>query len=518
MARTYLLNNSAPPKETQNNAGSSSKLPGLSPDRALLGLSAPATASANTTSFLELATQTAQATPLAPSDRLAPSERAAPSTNMLSTPLVPSNRTAPPTNTLPPATHLHQPAIPLTQPLSNNYAAQGSNSLMLMGLDEIDQLEMEPAYLPDQGIAPSEVFSQAPSTALELNQSTPVSHPVERQHFAVLRREVLPPSMAGSMTPTPTHRLAPMNESQRRDMLIDPLPYNQVALRGREMLVDTVMTTQEELTTMSNIFQGQWLLFVNVKETNNYRLMRIALNQAMSTQDTIKSLFGTEKMMSVSDRWLACDELARLEHSLQIPPQPVAEPPTARPQPHLAMQVDRPPSTYQACMPPLEHQVLRAPAAQQQHQRLPPPPPPPAVKAPCQANELMAPPPVPGQMIPSTGRRPEIHQPAAQRPYPPPPYPEEEGYYAQEQFNPQLQHPHQAYSQYAPYPANGNQAASHPYPRNCCRSNPMTRMLQVGNFFMRAERVMNRMQRHRTRGGRDNQMPPLAQLPPGNPH
>ncbi|PLW16356.1 hypothetical protein PCASD_22419 [Puccinia coronata f. sp. avenae] len=382
---------------------------------------------------------------------------------------------------------------------------------------------MEPAYPPDQGIAPSEVFSRAPSTAIESNRSTPVPHPVERQHFAVLRREVPPLSMAGSTTPTPTHRLAPTNESQRREMSIDPSPYNQVALRGREMSVDTVMTTQDELTTMSNIFQGQWLLFVNAKETNNYRLMRIALNQAMSTQDTIKSLFGTEQMMSVSDGWLARDELARLEHSLQIPPQPMAEPPTARLQSQLNMPADRPPSTYQARMPPPEHQVHRAPAVQQQHQQLQPPPPPPpppppltTAEAPRQASELMAPPPVPGQMIPGTGRRPEIHQPAAQRPYPPPPYPEEEGYYAQEPYDPQQQHLRHAHPQWAPYQANGDQA-SRPYPRNRRRIDPMTRMLQVGNFFMRAERVMNRMQRRRTRGGRDNRMPPLAQLPPGNP-
>ncbi|PLW49327.1 hypothetical protein PCASD_02683 [Puccinia coronata f. sp. avenae] len=286
------------------------------------------------------------------------------------------------------------------------------------------------------------------------------------------------------------------------------------------MSVDTVMTTQDELTTMSNIFQGQWLLFVNAKETNNYRLMRIALNQAMSTQDTIKSLFGTEQMMSVSNGWLARDELARLEHSLQIPPQPMAEPPTARLQSQLNMPADRPPSTYQARMPPPEHQVHRAPAVQQQHQQLQPPPPPPppltTAEAPRQASELMAPPPVPGQMIPGTGRWPEIHQPAAQRPYPPPPYPEEEGYYAQEPYDPQQQHLRHAHPQWAPYQANGDQA-SRPYPRNRRRIDPMTRMLQVGNFFMRAKQVMNRMQRRRTRGGRNNRMPPLAQLPPGNP-
>jgi hypothetical protein len=96
------------------------------------------------------------------------------------------------------------------------------------------------------------------------------------------------------------------------------------------MSVDTEMPAQDKLTTISNIFQGQWLLFVNAKEANNYRLMRIALNQAISTQDTLTNIFGMQHMMEVSDGWLARDKLARMELTLQIPPQPLAEPPAPR--------------------------------------------------------------------------------------------------------------------------------------------------------------------------------------------
>jgi hypothetical protein len=142
---------------------------------------------------------------------------------------------------------------------------------MLMRLEEIDQLEMEPIFQPDQGIAPLEIFSRAQSTAVTSNRSTPVPHPVERQAFAVTRREVPPSSMARSMTTTGNRPSAHMNAPPRGiDMSIDPSPHNQVALRGREMSIDTKIPAQDKLTTISNIFQGQWLLFFNAKESNNY--------------------------------------------------------------------------------------------------------------------------------------------------------------------------------------------------------------------------------------------------------
>ncbi|PLW38459.1 hypothetical protein PCASD_10369 [Puccinia coronata f. sp. avenae] len=328
MARTFHSSNSAPqselPSKKPRDSGSNSDS-----QRSLVAkvLSTnPATALANTTNFLASATKLAKATPLALLDRVAPLTTTAPQVTNL--PLV-------------------TPLAPLP---SRGYAEPLSNNLILMGLDKIDQLEMEPAYLPDQGIAPSEVCSQAPSTNIASQRSTPVPHPVERQAFTVTRREAPPPLMAGSTTPIPTRPLAPMSAHHRgRDMSIDPSPYNHVAIRGREMSVDTEMPAQDELTTISNIFQGQWLLFVNAKEANSYWLMRIALNQAISTQDTLTNLFGTQRMMEVLDGWLARDKLARMEQTLQIPPQPLAKPPAPWTQPQLAVAAqERPLSPYQA--------------------------------------------------------------------------------------------------------------------------------------------------------------------------
>ncbi|PLW04952.1 hypothetical protein PCASD_26925 [Puccinia coronata f. sp. avenae] len=317
------------------------------------------------------------------------------------------------------------------------------------------------------------------------------------------------------MPPTPTHPLAPTNEHLRgRGVLVAPTPYNQLALRGRETSVDTKMPAQDKLTTMSNIFQGQWLLFVNAKEANNFQLMRIALNQAILTQDTITNLYGTLRMMEISDGWLARDRLARMEQSFQIPPQPLPKPPTTRTLPLMAATtLERPPSVSPACMPPAGPLARPLLTPQPKHPCAPPPVDKP--RAQHLGRELMAPPPVPGQMIPGTGPPPDTYQPV-QRAYLPPPYPEQEGYYAQEQYYHQQKPLPPAHHPYTQYPPNGSQS-NPPYLRNLRRSVPMTRMLQVGNFFMCAERVMNRMQRHRNRGGRNNRMAPPAQLLPGNP-
>ncbi|PLW17150.1 hypothetical protein PCANC_11774 [Puccinia coronata f. sp. avenae] len=159
-----------------------------------------------------------------------------------------------------------------------------------------------------------------------------------------------------------------------RDMSVDPLPHNQVALRGQEMSIDTKIPAQDKLWTISNIFQGQWLLFFNAKESNNYWLMRIALNQAISTQDTLTNLFGTQSMLEVLDGWLACDKLARMERMFQIPPQPLPQPAAEQQVAQTALRV-----ATTATDQPLRTQPLRAtppahqrPAQQQLHPQAPP--------------------------------------------------------------------------------------------------------------------------------------------------
>ena len=133
------------------------------------------------------------------------------------------------------------------------------------------------------------------------------------------------------------------------------------------MSIDTEIPAQEELTTISNIFQGQWLLFVNAQESNNYRLMRIALNQAISTQDTLTNLFGTQRMLEVLDGWLAQDKLARMERMFQIPPQPlpqaVAEQQAARTPARVATTATDQPLRATPPEPP----ALQRPAQQQLH-------------------------------------------------------------------------------------------------------------------------------------------------------
>ncbi|PLW53124.1 hypothetical protein PCANC_11343 [Puccinia coronata f. sp. avenae] len=343
---------------------------------------------------------------------------------------------------------------------------------------------METAYQPNQEIAPLEVFSQAPSTALASAWLTPVPCPVERLQFAVLHREVLPPSMAGSMTPTGIHPSAPMNGPPRgREMSIDPSPHNQVALRGREMSIDTKIPAQDKLTTISNIFQGQWLLFVNAKESGNYRLMRIALNQAISTQDTLTNLFGTQRMLEVSDGWLARDELARMERMFQIPPQLVEEQPAAQTPSRVANRDMMPPRpTQPLCPSPPVPPAHQKPAQQQPPQRAPPPPPPPPQTYGAQgqhsAYQVAAPPPAPGQMIPGTEPQPGTFQQEAQPPYPPLQYPEQEAYYGQDSYYYPPQPPHHAHYSYAQPYQPGNQF-HHPYQRNRHCADPMTRYPQI---------------------------------------
>ena len=62
---------------------------------------------------------------------------------------------------------------------------------------------------------------------------------------------------------------------------------------------------QDQVTTMLNILQGQWLLYVNAHKRNNVHMMRIALDQAIITQDALETMIGTEKMLEIADGWSA---------------------------------------------------------------------------------------------------------------------------------------------------------------------------------------------------------------------
>ncbi|PLW31650.1 hypothetical protein PCANC_20361 [Puccinia coronata f. sp. avenae] len=196
MARTYCLNNAAPPKEQQQEtlgeSGSNSDLP--------TSLAAPALQSYP--SQLAFVATTNYQVPMAPP--------------------APLDRAAPPAVSAPQATP-SQPVIHLALPPLLDYAESGSNSLLLMGLEEVNQLKTDLDYPQDHRISPSESQSRAMLVALESNRSTPVPRPVENPHerSAQGQRNVHRPVTLHSSSPT-----GPRDFSRRQDAsprLVDPL-------------------------------------------------------------------------------------------------------------------------------------------------------------------------------------------------------------------------------------------------------------------------------------------------------
>jgi hypothetical protein len=99
------------------------------------------------------------------------------------------------------ADHRILPALPRL----SAFAKLESSLPPLMGFEELDLLtEANLPYDPPRGVTPSEVNSQAASTALASTQSTPVPRPIEQQEFLVTRQELpLPPPPRSKESNTP---------------------------------------------------------------------------------------------------------------------------------------------------------------------------------------------------------------------------------------------------------------------------------------------------------------------------
>ncbi|PLW39048.1 hypothetical protein PCANC_22572 [Puccinia coronata f. sp. avenae] len=274
---------------------------------------------------------------------------------------------------------------------------------------------------------------------------------------------------------------------------------------------------QDQVTTMSNILQGQWLLYMNTHKKNDVHIMRIALDQVIITQDALETMIGTEKMLEIADGWRARGEIAHLN----LAPRPTLHQPSTTSSHHqrpMAIEATTYPSTQTVYTSPDTDTHMR-PAKANQHM-MPPPPPPPIVE--------------PRPIRPSTGPQDGQNLVALHPMAPPiPPRPEELNYQhhqAEQQYhqemdcyfaqrhhghqqyppqqelsmhNPQSFHPRdQGYS--GPPQHRGNHPYRRPFQRNWQRlPDPISSMMEMGNFLMRAERVMGRMQRLRSRGGRD---------------
>ncbi|PLW32039.1 hypothetical protein PCANC_26939 [Puccinia coronata f. sp. avenae] len=157
-------------------------------------------------------------------------------------------------------------------------------------------------------------------------------------------------------------------------------------------------------------------------EKINIHMMRIALNQAIITQEALKALIGIESMLEIADGWSARHELSHLNQAhppMSLQPNPGHQ--ETHPQRALNIKQLIYPSSQERYTSTDRDTLMRT-ATSQQHVALPPPPP-------------LAPPPPPPSMIatvpmsPSTG--PLLGQNTApQTSFAPPipPRPEEQNY------------------------------------------------------------------------------------------
>ncbi|EFP77433.1 uncharacterized protein PGTG_03389 [Puccinia graminis f. sp. tritici CRL 75-36-700-3] len=382
-------------------------------------------------------------------------------------------------------------------PLQNAFGNLGSS------LPQINEDDMRPqaqgARPSESGISPALINSRATSLALETmsNRSTPVPRPVERQTFAVHT------STATNLTiqsPTPRQ----FNQNPIPTLSPSPAPTGQV-----DIIVDN-----QDLEVFINLFNDQWLMFIQARDNNNVPFMRAALTQAISSQEVIRDLAGGEEMLRISENWIAREELADLERSQQANPTPPVQrlaitqrahshtiSPSPAPQP-LTRQASE--ITYLGSgQQQLQNQTTsqRPPTAHRQHQDI--------RTQSAQGNHLPPPPP-PSTQPPRASEHYNQHQQVQHHPY-----------YRQGTLQHHQQPPRFVQNYEAPQQGQAAQTHAPPhqqfhppqqrnwrgYGRNWrAPQDPTTRLLQVGEYLMRAKGVATRVFRFRGRGRGRNQV------------
>ncbi|KAI9624279.1 hypothetical protein KEM48_009021 [Puccinia striiformis f. sp. tritici PST-130] len=155
----------------------------------------------------------------------------------------------------------------------------------------------------NQGVSPKDINQYATSLALASSRSTPVPMHVERL------RQDRPPVLQPALIPIPTEE----NRQER--------PTTALALSENHQEPQVSSTGEEPYIPPSAIattmLDQQWTLFQRAQQSRNVPVMRTALQQAISTQELLLHLVGHEEMLRVSLQWIARDELALLEESIQ---------------------------------------------------------------------------------------------------------------------------------------------------------------------------------------------------------
>ncbi|KAA1129205.1 hypothetical protein PGTUg99_011953 [Puccinia graminis f. sp. tritici] len=374
-------------------------------------------------------------------------------------------------------------------PPQNGFGNLGS-SLPPINEDDM-RLQAQGAQPSELGISPALINSRATSLALETmsNRSTPVPRPIERQTFAVHTN-----TATGLQIQSPTPR-------QLNPTLVPAMDQTPVPDGQEDIIVDN-----EQLETIINLFNNQWLMFVQAREHQNVPMMRFALQQAIGSQEVIRNLAGGEEMLRICENWIAREELADLERAERNNPTPQVQrlaitqrahshtiSPSPAPLP-LTRQTSE--ITYLGRGQQLSQEQLptqRPQTAQSQHSvrgnHLPPPPPPSTQPPPASAYYHQH---RQGQHHPYYRQGGSQHQ----QQYP-------------QQIVPNYEQHHQAQVAQTHEP---QQRRFHPAPRGNWRGygrnhrDPTTRLLQVGDYLMRAERVAGRVFRYRGRGRGRNQV------------
>ncbi|KAA1107030.1 hypothetical protein PGTUg99_025844 [Puccinia graminis f. sp. tritici] len=352
----------------------------------------------------------------------------------------------------------------------------------------------------DQGVSPALINSRAASIALESNRSTPVPHPIEQEQMPFSNNYTdRPPHPRPFMTTS----LANQMEDVRRTTTPSQAPSPFIQTRRQEQEHTEIVVDNADLDMWLNLFNNQFFMFARAQETSNVRDMRFILTQAAETQDRILEIVGREETIRLSENWHPREELALLEESLiQTTDQSTARHQTQATSStgtqqssnltvahHPQNPLPLPTPTPEPEMTRHRHQEVTYLGHTQNSRHSHPPPPPP-------------PPPPPTQPPPAFtqqgGNQMAHHHP----------YQQNGGHNRRHQPRYHQQFQHQAEHQWPQHP----QEDWRGYERNWrAPRDQTTRVIEIGDFLMRAERVAGRIYRWRGRGqGRPRQQ--------GGPH
>ncbi|EFP88167.1 uncharacterized protein PGTG_14251 [Puccinia graminis f. sp. tritici CRL 75-36-700-3] len=319
------------------------------------------------------------------------------------------------------------------------------------------------------------------SLALETasNRSTPVPCPVDRLVFPVNSTTVTGRSI---LAPTP----------------LLPNPNRFPAPLG----LDDIIVDNQELETVIHLFNKQWNTFVQARENQNTQLMRMALVQAISSQEEIRLLAGGAEMLRICENWIAREELADLERS-EAATQSQATQRLAITQTAHQHTISPSPAPQRSIRQSSDVTYLGTGQVQQQSN------PPPSTPHPSEV----------ARQTQHYQQQPLNHY--QQRGYHNP-QPQQERFvqnYAPPQHQEVQVAQNHGFQQPPRPPRQGNWRGSG---RNRRRpQDQMTRLLEVGEYLMRAERIAGRVFRDHARGrgrGSRRRGPPRQEEPPAEHH